>query len=43
VDYEKVTITFQINKTQLKEIENPTPEQLAKALLVRHYTELTGF
>lgn len=43
VDYEKVTVTFQVNKTQLREIVNPTPEQLVKALLVRHYTELTGF
>lgn len=43
VDFEKVTVTFQINKCQLREIPTPTPEQVEKALLIRWYTELTGF
>lgn len=43
VDFEKCSLAFQINKCQLQEIPNPTPEQLTKALLLRYYTELTGF
>jgi hypothetical protein len=43
VDFEKCTITYQINKCQLKEIENPTSEQKEKALLLRLFTELTWF
>jgi len=43
IDYEKCTAAFQINKCQLTEIEEPTEEQLEKALLIRHYDELTGF
>ena len=43
VDYEKCTAAFQINKCQLTEIEEPTEEQLEKALLIRYYDELTGF
>jgi len=42
VDFEKCSVVFQINKCQLKEIEL-TPEQLEKALLIRYYTELTGY
>ncbi|MEM1524813.1 MAG: hypothetical protein QW618_01595 [Nitrososphaerales archaeon] len=43
VDFEKCTIKFQINKCQLREIPSPTAEQREKALLLRYYTELTGF
>jgi len=43
VDYEKCTTQFYINKCELKEITEPTPDQTEKALLLRYYTELTGF
>jgi hypothetical protein len=43
VDFDKVTVEFNINKCQLEEIEKPTPEQLDKALLLRWYEEYRGF
>lgn len=43
VDFEKMTLEFKINKCQLSQIIAPTPEQIDKALLLRWYTELTGF
>jgi len=43
VAYEKVTLSFTINKTKLEEIPTPTAEQIEKALKVHYYTELTGF
>lgn len=43
VDYEKATVSFQINKCQLEQIKEPTPEQKERALRIKYYTELTGF
>jgi len=43
IDFERVTLEFKVNKCQLKEIAGPTPEQVEKALLIRYYTEITGF
>ena len=43
VDYEKVTMLFKINKCKLREIENPTEEQLERALYIPYYEELTGW
>jgi len=43
VDFEKCSVKFYINKCELREIVTPTTEQEDKALLIRYYTELTGF
>ncbi|MDP3064736.1 MAG: hypothetical protein Q8O40_16270 [Chloroflexota bacterium] len=43
VDYDKVTVEFRINKCQLKLIESPTADQLARALRLKWHTELKGF
>ncbi len=43
VDFENCSVKFYINKCELQEMTNPTPDQKEKALLMRYYTELTGF
>jgi len=42
IDFEKVTIEWQINKCQLELIVQPTPEMLEKSLLLPWYTEFSG-
>ena len=43
VDFEKVTIGFQVNKLRLQEIPVPTAEQRERALLIQWPEEMTGF
>ena len=43
VDYEKVTAKLQVNKLQLKEIREPTEEQLKLSAKIPWYTEMSGF
>lgn len=42
IDFEKVTIEWQVNKCQLQLIEQPTPEMLDKSLLLPWYTEFSA-
>lgn len=42
VDFEKVSLVFQINKLKLNEIPSPTEEQINRATKLHWYTELTG-
>ena len=40
VDYEKIGVKLIVNRLKLREIENPTQEQLLKAKVIRYYDEL---
>lgn len=40
VDYEKVVVGLTLNKCLMKEIENPTDEQMQKAKVIRYYDYL---